>query len=80
MPIDEAEGLGSNYDMLSSLAKEFDYQVISLSISPLGKFREGEQYLYMLHKNMEESLDVNNEPFAILCEGDKNQIALNKNG
>lgn len=71
MPIDEAEGLGSNYDMLSRIAKEYDYQIISLSINPLGNFRDGEQYLYMLHKNTESEYDVNNEPFEILCESDK---------
>ncbi|TCJ16578.1 hypothetical protein EPD60_07500 [Flaviaesturariibacter flavus] len=66
MPIDEAEGLGSNYDMLYSIAKKFDYQIISMSINPLGRFVEGDQYLYMLHKNTDSELDVNNEPFAVL--------------
>ncbi|RPJ66145.1 MAG: hypothetical protein EHM20_17665 [Alphaproteobacteria bacterium] len=50
MPIDEAEGLGSNYDMLYQIAKQYDYQIISMCINPLGKFRENEQYLYILHK------------------------------
>ncbi|ODS77060.1 MAG: hypothetical protein ABS46_18560 [Cytophagaceae bacterium SCN 52-12] len=71
MPIDEAEGLGSNYDMLYDIAQKYDYQLISLSIGPVGKFRDGEQYLYMLHKNMEVEDSVNYTPVAILCENDK---------
>jgi len=71
MPIDEAEGLGSNYDMLHDIAQLYDYQIISLSIGPVGRFKDGEQYLYILHKNMEEEAAVNYTPMAILCEADK---------
>lgn len=71
MPIDEAEGLGSNYDMLYHIAQEYDYQIISLSINPLGKFQDGHQYLYMLQKNTESEEDVNYQPFVILCDADK---------
>lgn len=71
MPIDEAEGLGSNYDMLYDIAQKYDYQLLSLSIGPVGKFKDGEQYLYMLHKNMEVEEPVNYSPMAILCEKDK---------
>lgn len=71
MPIDEAEGLGSNFDMLYGIAQKYDYQLISLSIGPVGKFIDGEQYLYMLHKNMEVEDPVNYTPVAILCEIDK---------
>ncbi|RFM35035.1 synaptonemal complex protein 1 [Chitinophaga silvisoli] len=74
MPIDEAEGLGSNYDMLHNIAKAYDYQIISLSIGPVGKFKDGEQYLYMLHKNMESDAAVNYTPIAILSEVDKSKI------
>lgn len=77
MPIDEAEGLGSNYDMLHDVAQKYDYQVISLSIGPVGKFKDGEQYIYMLHKNMETEAAVNYMPMAILCEADKSTIANN---
>lgn len=76
MPIDEAEGLGSNYDMLYNIAKEYDYQLLSLSISPVGKFKDGEQFLYMLHKNMEVEEPVNYTPMAILCETDKTKNEL----
>ncbi len=71
MPIDEAEGLGSNYDMLYDIASKYDYQLISLSIGPIGKFQDGEQYLYMLHKNMEVEAPINYTPIGILCETDK---------
>jgi hypothetical protein len=71
MPIDEAEGLGSNYDMLYHIAKQFDYQIISMSINPLGKFKEGEQFLYILHENTEVEENVNYTPFAIFSESDK---------
>jgi hypothetical protein len=76
MPIDEAEGLGSNYDMLHDIAKTYDYQIISLSIGPVGKFKDGEQYLYMLHKNMESEEPVNYTPMAILSEADKDKINI----
>jgi len=71
MPIDEAEGLGSNYDMLHDIARNYDYQLISLSINPVGKFNDGGQYIYMLHKNMEVEEPVNYTPMAILSDGDK---------
>jgi hypothetical protein len=70
MPIDEAEGLGSNYDMLYDIAREFDYQIISLSINPVGKFNEKDQYIYMLHKNMEVDAPVNYRPIGIFCDND----------
>ena len=74
MPIDEAEGLGSNYDMLYEIAQRYDYQLFSLSVNPVGKFKDGEQYLYMLHKNMETESPVNGIPMAVLCELDKQSI------
>jgi len=76
MPIDEAEGLGSNYDMLYNIAKVHDYQIISLSINPLGKFNDGEQYMYMLHKNTKSEEDINNTPVGIFCEADKEKFSV----
>lgn len=35
MPIDEAEGIGSNFDLLERIAEAKDYQLISMSINPL---------------------------------------------
>ncbi len=49
MPIDEAEGIGSNYGLLEKIAANNDYQIITMSIRPLDDFKEGEQYLYMLN-------------------------------
>jgi DNA repair protein SbcC/Rad50 len=51
MPIDEAEGLGGNYDMLHELAIEEKYQVVSMSIETAGNVKEGEQYIYIMNEN-----------------------------
>ncbi|MBF9253239.1 hypothetical protein I2I11_08045 [Pontibacter sp. 172403-2] len=51
MPIDEAEGLGGNYDMLHKLAKQEHYQIISMSIETAGDILEGEQYIYIMNEN-----------------------------
>lgn len=51
MPIDEAQGLGSNYEMLREIALEEGYQILSMSIESAGETREGEQYIYMLSEN-----------------------------
>jgi hypothetical protein len=64
MPIDEAAGLGSNFDMLYDIAKANDYQIISLSILP-NKVDIQNQYIYLLHNNLEESDKVNYEPVPI---------------
>jgi hypothetical protein len=70
MPIDEAEGLGSNFDMLYDIAKQFDYQILTMSINPLGLFKQGEQFIYMLSNNRESLEDVNNPPFGIFSNAD----------
>ena len=49
MPIDEAESIVSNFDLLERIAKANHYQLIVMSIRPLDDFREGEQYQYMLN-------------------------------
>lgn len=64
MPIDEAAGLGSNFDMLYDIAKANDYQIISLSILP-NKVDIKNQYIYLLHNNLEEPDKVNYEPVPI---------------
>jgi exonuclease SbcC len=68
MPIDEAEGLGSNYEMLSNIAKSEDYQIISMSINPVGEFEEGSHYIYMLNEPEDEELRINGDPFAQFTE------------
>lgn len=63
MAIDEAEGIGSNFDMLSKIAKRFDYQIISLSINP-NKLKKENQYIYRLTK-IEEEERANHHPSVI---------------
>ncbi|MEP1033637.1 hypothetical protein [Ekhidna sp.] len=70
MPIDEAEGLGSNYDLLYNIAKTYDYQIISMSVGSVGRFKDGDQYVYILHKNSDEDDPVNFTPMAIYSRSD----------
>lgn len=65
MPIDDAQDLGSNYDMLYSIAANEDFQLITFSITPLDNLEIGNQNWYMLNENPEEQ-QINNPPFAIL--------------
>jgi hypothetical protein len=71
MPIDEAEGIGSNFDLLERIAKANDYQLISMSINPLDDFREGEQYLYILNGSKQRKERVST--FAIFSNTDEIQ-------
>jgi hypothetical protein len=71
MPIDEAEGLGSNFDMLYDIAKDNDYQLLSLSISP-NKVDVNSQNIYLLQNNLEVSDRVNYPPVPIF--GNSNEI------
>ncbi|PYF68389.1 hypothetical protein [Pedobacter nutrimenti] len=63
MAIDEAEGLGSNFDMLYKIALANDYQILSLSISP-NKIDAEKQNIYLLHNSLEDE-KVNYEPVPI---------------
>ncbi len=63
MAIDEAEGLGSNFEMLHKIAKDNDYQILSLSISP-NKVDPRNQHIYLL-QNSSEDVNVNYEPVPI---------------
>lgn len=51
MPIDEAEGLGSNYEMLHKLAKKEQYQIVTMSIETAGDINDEGQYIYIMHDN-----------------------------
>ncbi|MFD1615164.1 DNA repair protein Rad50 [Gelatiniphilus marinus] len=64
MPIDEAEGLGSNFDMLYEIAKNNDYQLLSLSILP-NKVNKENQNIYLLQNNLEEEKKVNYPPIPV---------------
>lgn len=68
MPIDEAEGIGSNFEMLESIAKVKDYQIITMSVKPLDDFRETEQYLYILNSSKRKGGRIST--FAIFSEED----------
>ncbi|MBD2702897.1 hypothetical protein IC229_19780 [Spirosoma sp. BT702] len=63
MSIDEAAGIGSNLEMLEKIAKQYGYQVFSLSI-PLNHVNEGEQHIYRLYKADGEEF-INKHPVAI---------------
>lgn len=68
MPIDEAEGLGSNFDLLSDIAEEYDYQILTFSINPLGKYNE--QHVYILNRNPDIEEEVNYAPIEIRSRND----------
>jgi hypothetical protein len=66
LSIDEAEGIGSNFDMLEELANKYDYQVISIGINP-NKLSRKNQYIYRLSKRKEHDR-INHQPSAIFSE------------
>lgn len=70
MPIDEAEGLGGNYDLLHDLAKKEKYQIISMGIETTGDIVEGEQYIYIMNENKISDYESYVPPVAILSGGD----------
>lgn len=74
MPIDEAEGIGSNYETLRKLAEEYDYQIVTMSIRVLD-MKPNEQNLYILRPNPNESEGVNYPPYPKIGFG-KEQVAL----
>lgn len=63
MAIDEAEGLGSNFDLLYNIALANDYQILSLSINP-NKIDAERQNIYLLINSLEDE-KVNYEPIPI---------------
>tara|TARA_R110002051_G_C8754461_1_gene500706 strand:+ start:150 stop:2399 length:2250 start_codon:yes stop_codon:yes gene_type:complete len=74
MNIDETESIGSNFDMLSDIAREYDYQIISMSINPL-KLDEGNQYIYQLNRNLKYD-QINHHPAGIFTKEDENKYSL----
>lgn len=71
MPIDEAEGLGSNFELLSDIAEKYDYQILTFSINPLGRYNE--QHVYILNRNPDADEEVNYDPIEIRSRNDINQ-------
>ncbi|MDQ1770127.1 hypothetical protein GQR60_15070 [Labilibaculum sp. A4] len=65
MPIDDAQDLGGNYDMLYTIAANEDFQLLTFSITPLDDNENNNQNWYILNENKEED-KINNPPFAIL--------------
>ncbi|GAB4032060.1 hypothetical protein [Spirosoma jeollabukense] len=79
MPIDEAEGLGSNYDMLYDIARNNDYQLISMSINLVGPFKEGSQYVHMLQRDLDSPDPINYTPYSIFSQADLDELLDNTN-
>lgn len=68
MPIDEAEGLGSNFELLYEIAQNYDYQIFTFAINPLGRYDN--QSIYILHRNVDSDASINYTPMAIHSAND----------
>jgi exonuclease SbcC len=68
MSIDEAEGLGSNYDMLHELAKKENYQIITMAIETAGDIKAGDQFIYIMNENNLADMDSYVPPLGIFSE------------
>ena len=64
MPIDEADSIGENYEMLYKIAGE-DYQIITMVIKPMDNIKVNNQNVYILNHNKNNKIRINNPPFAI---------------
>lgn len=69
MPIDEAEGLGSNYEMLHKLARKENYQIITMSIETAGDINDEGQYIYIMHDNKDADGLTYVPPLGIFHKG-----------
>lgn len=67
MPIDEAEGLGSNYDMLHELAKKEEYQILTMAIETAGEITDNGQYIYIMQENNLVDMDSYVPPLGIFA-------------
>ena len=70
MPIDEAEGLGSNYEMLHALAKKEGYQLVTMSIETAGDINSEGQYIYIMHDNKDSDGISYVPPLGIFNNGE----------
>ncbi|MBD8389177.1 hypothetical protein [Dysgonomonas sp. BGC7] len=68
MPIDEAEGLGSNYDMLHKLAKTEKHQIITMAIETAGEITNDGQYIYIMNENNLADTDTYVPPLGIFSD------------
>lgn len=64
MPIDEAEGLGSNYEMLYKIAIATNHQIISMSIKYVDYDLKA-HYIYELNGNKDKTLQINHKAYGI---------------
>ncbi len=65
MPIDEVAGLGGNFDLLYDIAMEYDYQILTMTVTPDLKYEQGKQYVYMLNlNNNPDQRDINMPAFG----------------
>ncbi len=69
MPIDEAEGLGSNYEMLHKLARKEQYQIVTMSIETAGNINDEGQYIYIMHDNKDANGLTYVPPLGIFHKG-----------
>ncbi|WP_291128476.1 hypothetical protein [Flavobacterium sp. UBA7682] len=69
MPIDEAEGLGSNYEMLHKLARKERYQIVTMSIETAGDINDEGQYIYIMHDNKDANGLTYVPPLGIFHKG-----------
>jgi hypothetical protein len=69
MPIDEAQGLGSNYDMLHELAKAEKFQILSMSIETAGDMKPEGQYVYIMNENNQDDTTTYVPPLGIFSDG-----------
>lgn len=67
MPIDETEGLGSNYEMLHQLAKKEKYQILTMAIETAGEITDDGQYIYILNGNSLANTDGFVPPVGIFA-------------
>jgi len=66
MPIDEVAGLGGNFNLLYQIAEEYDYQILTMTISPDLVLEEGKQYVYILNSNKQSNVrKINLPPFGM---------------
>jgi len=71
MAIDEVAGLGENFGMLYEIAKKYDYQMLTMTISDNNYLYSDQQYAYTLLRNtVPEFYNVNPVPMLQISQTD----------
>lgn len=65
MAIDEVAGIGTNFDMLKTIAKDYDYQIISQSIETVKPIK-GQHNIFNLYKDYNTDDPINRHPQAVI--------------